>query len=233
MHGVFLTGTDTGVGKTFVGCALTRALGRAGIPVAVRKPVESGCERRQGILYPADGIALARAAGEREKLERVTPLRLAHAISPERAARLEGIEVTIADLVEAVEAGAPGDFRLVEGAGGILSPLALDGLNADLAIALGLPVIVVVADRLGCINHALLTVEAIERRGLTVQALVLNALEADAGTAMSNRDDLAARVEVPVFAFPHGRGERRAAEAAADELAELFATSRADEVGMA
>jgi len=233
MHGVFVTGTDTGVGKTFVGCALARALGRAGMSVAVRKPVESGCERRKGLLFPADGIALARAAGDREKLDTVTPLRLAHAISPERAARLEGVNLRIVDLEKAVAAGAPGDFRLVEGAGGILSPLALDGLNADLAIALALPVLVVVADRLGCINHALLTVEAIERRGLAVSALVLNAISADVDGAMANRDDLAERVDVPVFAFPHGRDDRKAAELAANELAPLFTTDRADEMGMA
>jgi len=220
LDGIFITGTDTDVGKTVVGCALARALGRAGLAVAVRKPVESGCEKRRGgSLHPADGQALARAAGDREDLEIVTPLRLAHAISPERAARLEGVEVTLKALEKAVRAGDAEDFRVVEGAGGFLSPLALDGLNADLAVRLGLPVVVVVADRLGCINHALLTIEAIERRGLTVAAVVVNArsAETDGGT-MANRDDLAARVDCPVIGFRHGRDDREASDELAGSL---------------
>jgi len=161
MNGVFITGTDTGVGKTVVACALTRALARAGHTVAVRKPVESGCARHAGQLEPADGAALARAAGHRETLDTVTPMRLAHALSPERAAHLEGVQLTLHDLIAAARIGDESDFFVVEGAGGFLSPLASDALNADLALALGLPVLVVAEDRLGSINHTLLTVEAI------------------------------------------------------------------------
>ena len=212
MRGVFVTGTDTGVGKTVVACGLARALSRAGVSVAARKPVESGCEQRAGQLYPGDGSQLARAAGAREPLERVTPLRLARAISPERAARVEGVDVTLAALQAAVAAGAAGDFRLVEGAGGFLSPLALDGLNADLAVALGLPLLVVVADRLGCINHALLTLEAIDRRGLEVAGVVVNAVAPEAGADMANREDLAARVDCPVIGFAHGHDDTDAAD---------------------
>lgn len=225
MEGVFITGTDTGVGKTVVACSLARALRRAGHAVAARKPVESGCPRRGAQLYPADGTALTRAAGEREGLDVVTPLRLAHAISPERAARLEGVEVTIDKLAAAVRNGSEGDFRLVEGAGGFLSPLALDGLNADLAIALGLPVLVVAADRLGCINHTLLTLEAIERRGLQTAGVVINAASADSDRATANGDDLRERLEVPVIAFRHGRDDPAAGDALAQELAQPTATS--------
>lgn len=217
MNGLFITGTDTGVGKTVVGCALARALTRAGRPVAVRKPVESGCARGDdGGLSPADGLALARAAGERESLETVTPMRLAHALSPERAARLEGMELTLHDLLAAARTGAPGDFYLVEGAGGFLSPLATDALNADLAIALGLPVLVVVADRLGCINHSLLTVEAIERRGLRLAGVVLNACDDAVETGMGNREDLQARLGGPIIGFAHGGEDAAAAERLVD-----------------
>ena len=206
MQGIFITGTDTGVGKTVVACALARALARSGVDVAVRKPVESGCERKRGgQLHPADGQALARAAGQAESLETVTPIRLARAISPERAARLEGVDLRIAALREAVEAGPADAFRIVEGAGGFLSPLAADGGNADLAVALGLPVLVVAADRLGCINHALLTVEAIAARGLSLAAVVVNARDAEAEADMANRDDLEARLDAPVIGFGHGR----------------------------
>ncbi len=205
MNGVFVTGTDTEVGKTVVGAATVAALTERGTPVAVRKPVESGCAPTGGGRHPADGAALHAAAVAREPLERVTPWRLRHAISPERAARLEGITLARDDLVDAVRAATGEDtFAWVEGAGGFLSPLAADTLNADLAVALGLPVLIVVGDRLGCINHALLTVEAVRARGLEVAAVVVNRLEPAAESAMANRDDLAARVDVPVIGCDYG-----------------------------
>lgn len=210
MNGLFITGTDTAVGKTVVGCGLARELTRLGRAVAVRKPVESGCSRREGELWPADGAALHRAAGEREALETVTPLRLARALSPERAARLEGVSLCLYDLIAAARTGPPDDYYLVEGAGGFLSPLAGDALNADLAVALGLPVLLVVADRLGCINHALLSVEAIEHRGLRLAGVVVNAADSPADAAMDNREDLATRLGKPVIAHRHGREDRPA-----------------------
>lgn len=220
MRGVFVTGTDTGVGKTVVGGALARALSAQGVPVAVRKPVESGCERQGEELHPADGDALRVAAGGRESLDIVTPLRLVPALSPERAARLEGMELELYDLIAAAKTGTPGDFYLVEGAGGFLSPLAKDTLNADLAVALGLPVLLVVADRLGCINHALLTMEAIERRGLQTAAVVVNAVTPETDEGMNNRDDLATRLACPVLSFAHGDDP-----AAADRLVQLLVSA--------
>ena len=221
MRGVFVTGTDTGVGKTVVGCALLGVLAERGLHLAVRKPVESGCEARGDGLHPADGDALRQAAGAREPLDAVTPLRLRHALSPERAAALEGVTLDRARLLAACEGVDTADFVLVEGAGGFLSPLAADALNADLAAALGLPLLVVVADRLGCINHALLTIEAIERRGLTVAAVVVNAADAEVDADMTNRDDLARRLPHPVLAFGHGEDD-----AAAARLAEFLLEER-------
>lgn len=219
MNGLFITGTDTAVGKTVVGCGLAQELTRLGVPVAARKPVESGCSARAGTRWPADGAALRRAAGDREALETITPLRLAHALSPERAARLEGVSLCLYDLLAAARTGAAEDFFLVEGAGGFLSPLAADALNADLALALGLPVLLVVADRLGCINHALLSVEAIEHRGLRLAGIVLNAVDEPADAGMDNRDDLVRRVGGLVVMHRHGRqADRAAAERLTESL---------------
>ncbi|MEF8834014.1 MAG: dethiobiotin synthase, partial [Halofilum sp. (in: g-proteobacteria)] len=152
-------------------------------------------------------------------LETVTPMRLAHALSPERAAHLEGMQLTLHDLIAAARIGDAADFFVVEGAGGFLSPLASDALNADLAVALGLPVLVVAADRLGSINHTLLTVEAIERRGLRLAGIVLNALEPDAGDDMANRDDLLGQLGGPVIPFPHGREDRETGDTIAGIVA--------------
>jgi dethiobiotin synthetase len=193
MLGLFVTGTDTGVGKTFIGTALARALHERGVRVCARKPVESGCKEEAGRLIAADAEALRSAAGGREAPEAVCRYRLRHALSPELAARLEGIDFSLADLSDAAHAGTEANsFLLVEGAGGFYSPLARDGLNADLAERLELPVLLVVADRLGCLNHALLTLEAIERRRLSLAGIVLNRIvqAGDEQEGMDNTADL-------------------------------------------
>jgi len=205
MQGVFITGTDTAVGKTTISCQLTVALRHLGVDVAARKPIEQRCKRQGGALYPTDGLALAQAAGEREPIDRVTPYRLAGSISPAQTAQAGGNQVDLAAVIAAVEAGDPEIFRLVEGAGGFLSPLTIDATNADLAAALGFPVIVVAANRSGCINHSRLTVEAIRNRGLEAKAVVINAPDAVATDGETYRDDLAAVLDIPVIACRHGK----------------------------
>lgn len=191
MRGLFVTGTDTGVGKTVVACALTRLLVERGVTVRPRKPIESGCELRDGRPYPADAAALRAAAGNQEGLDTVCPHRLTAPISPERATAREGKTIGLADLEQACRVGVGAkDFLLVEGAGGFLSPLAVDGRVCDLAERLKLPILLVVADRLGCLNHAMLTTEAIAARGLTLVSVVLNRVDADVISGMDNAADL-------------------------------------------
>jgi len=202
MRGLFVTGTDTGVGKTRVATALVHALCASGVVVRVRKPVESGCIERAGERWPADGDALQRAAGSVEPLSTVCPLRLAAPLSPERAAAREGVSLTLDSLREACTAGvAADDFLLVEGAGGLLSPIAAQALNADLAVALGMPVLLVAADRLGTINHCLLTVEAIRARGLELAGIVLNTIIEPAEAGIDNAADLERWLGMPVQRF--------------------------------
>jgi len=211
MHtGYFVTGTDTGIGKTVVSCALIRALRQAGHTITARKPVESGCEVQNGRLFPADGAALGEAAGLHD-LDRITPYRYPHALAPDRAARLAGEILSVEKLRAAcVTGGDEGATLVVEGAGGFYSPLVEDGLNADLAQALGLPVILVAPDRLGVINHLLLSAEAIDSRGLELALVVLNAVDAPQPEGMDNQTDLIRHLHCPILGFPrvvtHGEG---------------------------
>lgn len=207
MQGVFITGTASGVGKTFISCGLANALRQEGVPICARKPIEQRCKRKGGALYPSDGLALAQAAGNIESIDLVTPYRMAGMISPAQTAETEKGAVDMATLIKAIEAGVPANFRVVEGAGGFLSPLAIDASNAELAVALGFPVIVVTSDTAGCINHVRLTVEAIHNRGLTAAAVVVNVPDPDTEGAGSYRDDLAALLDMPVIAHSHGRGD--------------------------
>jgi dethiobiotin synthetase len=203
VRGLFITGTGTGVGKTEVAAALARLLANSGVAVRVRKPVESGCLVADGVLVPADAMRLREAARCRDPLDVVCPYRLRTAISPERAAALESVELDLARLERACRHDlGPNDFVLVEGAGGLLSPLARDGLGADLAVRLALPVLLVVADRLGCINHTLLSVEALAARGLVLAAVVLNRMDAAGAAEMNNAADLAKWLGRPVVCVP-------------------------------
>ncbi len=203
-HGVFITGTDTGVGKTRVGTAIAHLLLKRGLRVRPRKPVESGCPVGADGLEPQDALALWEAAGYAEPLDRVCRYRLRAAVSPERAAMLEGMTLDFAMLHGACTADiGPEDFLQVEGAGGFYSPLARGTLNADLAAALGLPVLLVAADRLGVINHVLLTVEAIRTRGLALAGIVLSQTTLESDPQMDNAHDLECWLGQPVVRLPY------------------------------
>ncbi|MCU0733902.1 MAG: dethiobiotin synthase [Methylotetracoccus sp.] len=198
-RGLFVTGTDTGVGKTQIAAALARLLAERNLIVRPRKPVESGCQREGNRLVPEDARALRAAARTDEPLERICPYPLEPALSPERAAELAGMSLALDDVRAAcLEGVAETDFLLVEGAGGFYSPLAPGLLNADLAAALPLPVLLVAADRLGTIGHTLLTVEAIKRRGLALVGVVLNRIDACGDPRMDNAADLSRWLGRPV-----------------------------------
>ena len=209
MKGYFVTGSDTGVGKTFIGCQLVSQLRHSELSVKVRKPVESGCEPgADGQLVGRDGESLYVANGRRESLDIVNPYRFQAALAPDRAARLADHRLSLAQLEQAARNQVNEDDRvLVEGAGGFCSPIAEDALNADLACWLGLPVIIVVDDRLGAINQALMTIGAVTARTLTVAAVILNQRQQPSGDGderqMDNLDDLRRHSQLPVYACNH------------------------------
>ncbi len=197
-QGVFVTGTDTDVGKTWVGQLIIRQLIHAGIAVVPRKPVESGW---QTDIKQTDAWLLAYAAGKTDELEQVCPNRLEAAVSPVRAATLEGKRLLIKEVKQQCLNGVDhNEFLYIEGAGGFFSPLAHDGLNVDLAKGLGLPVLLVAEDKLGCINHILLSLAAIQHYGLSIKGIILNAKkQVEHETEMNNFEDLQGLIKTPVF----------------------------------
>ena len=198
MAGLFITGVDTAVGKTFVARGIASALRAQGRRVGVLKPVETGCAGG-ATRRPADAIALRAAAGSRLDLDRICPYQLAAPLAPDVAASLENRRVDPVVIAAAFRAVARAhDITLVEGAGGLLVPIAGRYSMADLARDLGLPLLVVVDSKLGSINHTLLTLEAAAARGLTVRGYVLNRASAahDAATA-TNAPALARCTDTP------------------------------------
>ena len=170
-RGVFVTGTDTGVGKTLVACALVRGLRRLGLDVGVMKPVETGV----GAAGPRDALALREAAGVDDPLELVCPFALALPAAPTVAAAAEErrIELDVIRRAFATLASRHGCV-VAEGAGGLLVPVADGASMADLARELGLPLLVVARASLGTINHTFLTLEAARTRGLRVAGVVIS-----------------------------------------------------------
>lgn len=171
-----MTGTDTGVGKTWVSCGVLRAARAAGLRVAARKPAETGCDPdASGRLVGADAVALHAAAGADEPLDAVCPIRLPDPLAPAFAARRAGVTIDESQVVASCRRrAAEVDLLLVEGAGGLLVPLAGRFTFADLARELGARLLLVVGARLGAINHALLTIEVAAARGIAVAGVVVN-----------------------------------------------------------
>lgn len=174
MTGFFITGTDTDVGKTFIGASIAYTLSELGHTVSPRKPIASGCiPQSDGSLLSEDALAYYKAIQERESMETICPNRFEPPISPHQALLQAGITLTTRQLAD--DCAVPEThLQLVEGAGGWYSPLSSDGLNADLAETLQLPVILVAANRLGTINQILLSQEAILNRGLSLAAVIIN-----------------------------------------------------------
>ena len=165
-QGVFVTGTDTGTGKTIVAAGLVRLLARQGRRVVGLKPVASGAERTPQGLRNADALALSAESSVQVPYQLTNPYCFEPAVAPHLAAAEAGVEIPVDELVRWYrQASAAADMVIVEGAGGWRVPLHPDGFLSDLPEALGLGVILVVGLRLGCLNHARLTLEAIERTG--------------------------------------------------------------------
>jgi dethiobiotin synthetase len=203
MRGVFVTGTDTGVGKTLFAAALLLRFGAAGVAAAACKPVSAGCRRESGRLINADAELLAALAPHRLPLEWVNPVALEPAVAPHIAAAEAGIELDPVRLAEACRsAGAGAEFLVVEGAGGWRVPLGGVASFSDLAALLKLPVILVVGLRLGCLNHALLTAEAIRGDGLRLAGWVANTLQPDMPRLEENVSTLASRLGEPLARLP-------------------------------
>ena len=218
-RGWVLLATDTGAGKTTLGCALAAALTQNGQRVAVRKPVETGCspvlietgeQPVDGAKQPADGLALWRAAGQIEPLEQVCPLRFFAPRAAPEAARMEGRSLRFSEDFAAQlppQAHSAADVWLIETAGGLCSPLAEDALNLDLARHTGLPVLLIAPDRLGSLSALFSALMVLRAAEIPVAAIALNQTDTRAPEAPDNlgalRDWLPRLWPAPLPAIVH------------------------------
>jgi len=195
----FIAGTDTDVGKTTIAAGLLHAARLQGLSTLGAKPVASGCSATAKGLRNADALALIDESSVKLAYEEVNPFAFEPAIAPHVAAREAGVALEVPALLKAMRhvLDQDADFTLVEGAGGWRVPLSDHANLSDLAIALKLPVILVVGVRLGCINHALLSAEAIARDGLQLAGWVANIVEPRTARLEENLASLAERLPAP------------------------------------
>jgi len=206
----FITGTDTGVGKTLVAVALTRALVARGLRVAVMKPVAAGTVKTPEGEFNDDALELLAASNVKASYEDVNPWLLKTAASPHLAARADGVTIRHERIVAAYgRLAAASDLVLAEGAGGWLAPISATETMADVAEKLALPVLLVVGLRLGCLNHALLTRDAVRARGLRFAGWIANKLQSEMPLANANVDTLSTRFGMaPLAVVPMGTDPR-------------------------
>ncbi len=207
--GLFVTGTDTGVGKTLITAGIAHALRARGIDVGVMKPVETGCSTRAGGLQPPDALTLREAAEVRDALDLINPYRFREPLAPMVAAERSRRRVDVERLLERF--GCLADrhtVMLVEGAGGLLAPITEKLSFLDLAVRLQLPVLVVIGSRLGALNHARLTVDAALAARIPIAGVIVNRATAERSLARTtNLSALRRLLPIPVLGeIPHLSG---------------------------
>jgi dethiobiotin synthetase len=198
MRGVYVTGTDTGIGKTFVSASLLAALNSAGLRAVGMKPVASGCEPTSDGLRNEDALALLALSNGAPDYALVNPFALRDPIAPHIAAHEEGVEITLEPInVAFATLSTNADCVIVEGVGGWNVPFSDSLMQSDLARSLKLPVILVVGLRLGCINHALLSARAIAADGCELIGWIGNRIDPHMLRIDENIDTLRERLPAP------------------------------------
>jgi dethiobiotin synthetase len=211
----FVTGTDTEIGKTLVSCAILHKLAAAGVRACGMKPVAAGADLRDGELHNEDCDQLVACSNVHLPRNITTPYLLRDACAPHIAAARDGVTIEAVPIIAAfAEVVAASDAVVVEGVGGFRVPFSDDFDSAQMAEQLNLPVILVVGLRLGCLSHALLTIEAIVRRDLVLAGWVVNQIDPDMLFAEENIAALTARIPAPMLGRIPYLAHASAAEAA-------------------
>ena len=200
--GLYVTGTDTGIGKTLASCTLLHALRAQGLRAVGMKPLASGCEVTIDGLRNEDALALQAASDPTPAYDDINPFALPEPLAPELAAREAGVDVALAPMLAAhARLSAQADVVVVEGVGGWLAPLSTQLMQADLVRALELPVVLVVGLRLGCLNHAYLSARAIAADGCKLVGWIGNGIDPAMARIEENRALLEARLPAPCLGW--------------------------------
>lgn len=221
MRGVYITSTDTGIGKTRVACALLRALGKIGVSAVGMKPVASGCLLVAGSLRNEDALDLIASSADAPDYDDVNPYAFAEPVAPHLPAADQGVSIDPAQVADAGKRLArDGRLLVVEGVGGWMAPLGDSLMQADLVHELRLPVVLVVGLRLGCINHALLSARSVESDGCRLLGWIANRIDPDMLRCEDNISTLQSRIQAPLLGVvQHGLDAQAIADSTALDVA--------------
>ena len=196
---IFISGTNTEVGKTFITVNIIKLLQSKGYLVNPYKPVETGCKKRLSRLVPSDSSLFHKAIEERVSLDKINPYRFKQPISPATAIKLSNKRITISNYLSKFKSLPRCDFSVIEGAGGLFSPLALDGFNIDLIKKIKAPTILVAKDEIGVINNVMLSLNILRQYKIKVLAVILNRIDKVQPTGMNNYKEIGALVKTPLI----------------------------------
>ena len=196
---IFISGTNTEVGKTFITVNIIKLLQSKGYLVNPYKPVETGCKKRLSRLVPSDSSLFHKAIEERVSLDKINPYRFIQPISPATAIKLSNKIITISNYLSKFKSLPRCDFSVIEGAGGLFSPLALDGFNIDLIKKIKAPTILVAKDEIGVINNVMLSLNTLRQYKIKVLAVILNRIDKVQPTGMNNYKEIGALVKTPLI----------------------------------
>tara|TARA_B100000941_G_scaffold272243_1_gene231597 strand:- start:247 stop:918 length:672 start_codon:yes stop_codon:yes gene_type:complete len=207
---LFITGTNTEVGKTFVTCEMLKHLVKSKKSTAAFKPVETGCNKNNKILQPNDSKRFYKVLGKTLSLDLINPYRFIPPISPNRAIRLAKENISLNDYCDKLNLLNTHDYILIEGAGGVCSPLSCDGLNIDFAKKVKMDSILVARDEIGVINNVILSINTFIKYKLNLKAIVLNRINAKQPHGMDNARELRSFTNIPIIQIIKGRPTERA-----------------------
>ena len=195
---IFISGTNTEVGKTFITVNIIKLLQSKGYLVNPYKPVETGCRKRLSKLVPNDSSLFHKTIKKRMSLDKINPYRFLEPISPATAIKLSKKRITINNYLAKYKTLPDCDFSVIEGAGGLLSPLASDGFNIDLIKKIKAPTILVAKDEIGVINNVMLSLNILKQYKIKVLAVILNRIDKVQPTGMNNYEEIEALVKTPL-----------------------------------
>jgi len=196
---VFITGSGTNVGKTYLTCSLIDLIIKKGFKVSPYKPIETGCKKVRNKLIPNDSKKFYKLVNKDIDIELINPYRFQQPISPNRAIQLSKKKINIKNYIEKMKKLPKNDFLIIEGAGGLCSPISSDGLNIDLIKKMNLKTILVVKDEIGAINNTLLNIEILKKYKISVIAIILNRIILKQPVGMNNLLEIRSYTTIPII----------------------------------
>lgn len=196
---LFISGTGTDVGKTFVTENLIYLLKAKGFTVSPYKPIETGCKKNKSKLIPSDASKFHKLIDKEIDIDLINPYRFQQPISPNRAIRLANKKIFIDDYIGRSKLLPKNDYLIVEGAGGLYSPISTDGYNIDLIKKMKIPTVLVAKDEIGVINNILLSLDLLKKYKISVLAIILNKINSLQPNGMDNHKDMKSLTKIPLI----------------------------------